>query len=71
MQETRYIDEDGSQCEMHEFFCVKEGDRQQDVINRMNKRLFELEEKGHALVRQQSFSEMCYSCYEEYGKPQN
>ena len=42
---------------MVEIFHGKEGDRQQDIINRMNNRLFELEEKGHVLVGQRSFSD--------------
>ena len=57
MQETKFINEHGHEDNLKEIFIQKVGERQQDLTNRMNNRLFELEEKGHVLVGQYNLSE--------------
>ncbi len=56
MQETKYVAEDGEQKTKQELFYPKTGETTQDLISRMNERLFELESEGHVLVEQRRFT---------------
>ena len=49
MQETRYYDEDDNEQRQIEYFSAKQGE---DIFEKMNRRLFELEQRGHSLVGQ-------------------
>lgn len=51
MQETRYLDDNGNEQRLIEFFEVRP-DEKESIFEKMNRRLFELEERGHSLVGQ-------------------
>jgi hypothetical protein len=53
MQETRYFDNDGMEQRLNEIFYEQHAeDSREKLINKMNNRLFELEQQGHSLVKQ-------------------
>ena len=52
MQETRYIDDDGAEQKMREFFSDTSRDATEKLYEKMNNRLFQLEDIGHTLVQQ-------------------
>ena len=56
MQETRYFDEDGGEQSLVEIFQAQPKESEDALIERMNQRLFALEDKGHVLVQQKSIS---------------
>jgi len=58
MQETRHFNKDGHEQRLIEIFTEPHGDNSK-LFEKMNRRLFELEQEGHVLVQQKqiSFSE--------------
>lgn len=61
MQETRYFDEHGQQQKLLEVFSIIQrensgNDAIKKLYEKMNNRLFELENEGHVLVKQKVIS---------------
>ena len=56
MQETRYFDEDGHEQRMVESFYMEKEESINKLYERMNNRLFALEQQGHSLVKQKEIS---------------
>lgn len=52
MQETKYNDKDGAEQKMREFFSNTDCDTTEKLYEKMNNRLFQLEDMGHSLVQQ-------------------
>jgi len=55
MQETMYLDNNGNEQRLIEFFETQQGENE-SIFEKMNRRLFELEERGHSLVSQKPVS---------------
>jgi len=61
VQETRYFDEHGQQQKLLEVFSItqredSDNDAIRKLYEKMNNRLFELENEGHVLVKQKVIS---------------
>lgn len=57
MQETRYFDEEGQEKRLVELFEEPNGENSTEkLLEKMNRRLFQLEQQGHELVQQKQIT---------------